>query len=207
MSKVVLLGAGGHCKVVIDHLQLSGAKVVGILDDDPKAAGREILGCRVIGPIEQLAELKNEAEFAVIAVTDPAIRMKFAEICRDIGFEVTGFIHPTAVISTSATITPTAQICAGAIINPEADIKDHVVINTRTVVEHDCQVGSYCHIAPSVSLMGNVQVGALTLIGASSVVIPNLRIGSKVIVGAGAIIVKNIEDNSKYVSIPAKKMD
>jgi UDP-perosamine 4-acetyltransferase len=207
MSKVVLLGGGGHCKVVIDHLQLSGVKVVGILDDNPKTAGKEILGCRVIGPIEQLAELKNEAEFAVIAVTDPAIRMKFAAICRDVGFKVTGFIHPAAVISSSATIAPTAQICAGAIINPEADIKDHVVINTRAVVEHDCWVGPYCHIAPSVSLMGNVHVGALTLIGASSVVIPNLRLGSEVIVGAGAIIVKNIAGNSKYVSTPARKMD
>lgn len=207
MNKVVLLGGGGHCKVVIDHLQLNGTKIIGILDDNPKAAGRKILGCRVIGPIEQLADLKNEAEFAVIAVTDPAIRMKFAEICCDIGFEVTGYIHPAAVISASATIAPTAQIGAGAIINPEVIIKEHAVINTQTVVEHDCWVGPYCHIAPSVSLMGNVHVGSLTLIGASSVVIPNLRIGSKVIVGAGAIIVKNIEDNSKYVSTPAKKMD
>jgi UDP-perosamine 4-acetyltransferase len=206
MSKVVLLGGGGHCKVVIDHLQLSGKKIVGVLDDDPKSAGREILGYHVIGPVKGLAEMRKEADFAVIAVTDPETRKKLAEKCRYAGFETTGFIHPTAVISASATISPTAQICAGAIINPQAKIEDNVIINTLALVEHDCFVGPYCHIAPSVSLMGNVRVGSLTMIGASTVVIQNLCVGSGVVVGAGTVVVKDLEDNSKYLGVPARKI-
>jgi UDP-perosamine 4-acetyltransferase len=206
MSKVILLGGGGHCKVVIDNLRLSGRKIIGVLDDNPEAAGREILGCQVIGPVKRLAEMRKEADFAVIAITDPGTRKQLAEKCRDAGFEMTGFIHPTAVISASATISPTAQICAGAIINPLAKIEDNVIINTLALVEHDCLVGSYCHIAPSVSLMGNVRVGSLTMIGASTVVIPNLNVGSGVVVGAGTVVATDLEDNSKYLGVPARKI-
>ena len=206
MSKVVLLGGGGHSKVVIDNLQLSGREIVGILDDDPKGAGREILGCQVIGPVKRLAEMRKEADFAVIAITDPGTRKQLAEKCRDAGFEMIGFMHPTAVISASATISPTAQICAGAIINPLARIEDNAIINTLALVEHDCLVGPYCHIAPSVSLMGNVRVGSLTMIGASTVVIPNLNVGNGVVVGAGTVVAKDLEDNSKYLGVPARKI-
>ena len=206
MSKVVLLGGGGHCKVVIDNLQLSGRKIVGVLDDDPKSAGREILGYQVIGPMKRLAEMRKEADFAVIAVTDPGTRKKLAEKCRDAGFEMTGFIHPAAVISASATISPTAQICAGAIINPLARIEENAIINTLAIIEHDCFVGPYCHIAPLASLMGNVRVESLTMIGASTVIIPNLCVGSGVVVGAGTVVVKDLEDNSKYLGVPAKKI-
>jgi len=207
MSKVILLGAGGHCKVVIDHLQVTGKKILGVLDDNPKIAGSEILGCKIIGPMERLAEMSKKADYAVIAVTDPRTRKKLAEKCQDAGFEMTVFIHPSAVISVSAAISSTAQICAGTIINPMARIEENVIINTQAVIEHDCLIGSFCHIAPSVSLMGNVHVGSLTMIGASTVVNPNLRIGSRVVVGAGSVVVKNLEGRSSYRGVPAKKAE
>ena len=207
MSKVILLGAGGHCKVVIDHLQINGEQIIGVLDDNPELAGGEILGCKIIGPIERLVEMRKKADFAVVAVADPGTRRKLAKKCQDAGLEMTGFIHPSAVISASAAVSSTAQICVGAIINPMARIEENVIINTQAVIEHDCLIEPYCHIAPSVSLMGNVHVGSLTMIGASTVVNPNLRIGSRVLVGAGSVVVKNLKGQSSYRGVPAQRAE
>ena len=205
MNRIILLGGGGHCKVVIDNLQISGKNIVGILDDNPEFAGSDILGCKIIGGMECLSEIRVKTDYAVIAVTDPRTRKKLAQKCIEAGLEMTGFIHPSAVISDSATISSTAQICAGTIINPLARIEENVIINTQALIEHDCLIGSFSHIAPSASLLGNVKVGALTMIGASTVVNPNLRIGSSVVVGAGSVVVSNLEDRSNYRGVPAKR--
>ena len=206
MTKVVLIGGGGHCKVVIDNLKLNDIDIIGILDDDPAAPGKEVMGYKIIGRIDQLSSYRGEVDYAVIAVTDPMTRKVLDKKCSEAGIEQIGFIHPEAVISPSSRISEKAQVCAGAIINPEAELKDQAIVNTGAVVDHDCIVGEYCHIAPGVRLMGNVRVGQLSMIGASATVLQNLTIGSRSVVGAGALVVKDVDEDSRYLGVPARKV-
>jgi UDP-perosamine 4-acetyltransferase len=206
MTKLVLIGGGGHCKVVVDHLKLLNMDILGILDDDPAALGREILGVKVIGRVDELPTYRGRVDFTVIAITDPMTRKILDDKCKGASIETIGFIHPKAVISPWANISGKAQVCAGSIINPEAELHDHAIINTGAVVEHDCVVGQYCHIAPGVRLMGKVRIGPLSMIGASATVLQNLTVGGRSVVGAGALVLNNVEEGTKYLGLPARKV-
>lgn len=202
----MLLGGGGHCKVVIDNLRLREKVIVGILDDNPETWGKEICGCRVMGSISELVYYKGKVDFAVIAMTDPVTRRVMDHQCRELDIETTGFVHPTAVISRTASVSGKAQVCSSAVINPDGVVKDHAIINTAAVVEHDCFVGEYCHIAPVAKLLGRVRVGEGCMVGASATILQNLKVGEGAVIGAGSLVTRDAEAGWKYMGIPARKV-
>ena len=204
---MILIGGGGHCRVVIDILNTLGIIPSGIFDDDNTYHGEEIMGIPVLGIIDDLRDYARKVEYAVITITDPTMHQRLTRRCHEMSLKLSGFTHPSATISSFASISSKAQICSGCVINPSSLIKDHTIINTGAIIEHDTIIGEYSHVAPGARILGGVKIGDQCLIGASATILPNINVGKFSVVGAGAVVIHNVEDHSKYVGVPAKKVE
>lgn len=208
-KKVVIIGAGGHAKVIADIIQKSGDIVYGFLDDNIEKgtiiANNENL--KVIGDLNarfSLPVTHSELEF-IIAIGDNKRRKEVAEKnVPNIKFYTA--IHPSAIIGLDVTIEAGTVIMANACINASTKIGKHCIINTGTIIEHDNVIKDYVHVSPNATLCGTVTVGELTHIGASATVKNNINITKNCTIGAGAVVVKNIEEEGTYVGVPAKRM-
>lgn len=203
MTGVLILGAGGHAKVVADILLSQGLEVTGYLDDDPQTWNTKPLNVPVLGSSDTFPELAQHR--IVIGIGSNAIRQRLAaQLGEDMRW--CNALHPRAIIAESVKLGLGVVVAAGAIINPDTVIGDHVIINTAASVDHDCEVGAFCHIGPGTHLGGGVKVGQGTLIGIGATVHPYCTIGKNVIVGAGAVVVNDIPDNITVVGVPARPL-
>lgn len=181
---MILYGASGHAKVIIDILEANGIIIDYIVDDNPLIKG--LLGYEV----RRDSGVYNEA---IIAIGSNEIRRKIVQSIT-VDRYVTA-IHPTAIVSPRAAMGCGTVVMQGAIIQSSAHINDHCIINTGASVEHDCVVSDFVHVAPHATLAGNVHVGEGTWIGAGTVVRQGVSIGAGCMIGAGSVVVKNIPDN------------
>lgn len=198
-KKVIVIGAGGHAKVVIDVILRSGDCVTGILDDNADTV-KAVLGYPVLGKVCD-AERYGDCEF-VIAIGSNTVRRRISEKLNVKWYTA---IHPAAIISPFAKIGEGSMVMAGVVVNPCAEVGKHCILNTACVVEHDNQIGDYVHISPNAVLGGTVCVGNETHIGIGACVKNNITICEECIVGAGAVVVKNITERGTYIGIPACK--
>jgi sugar O-acyltransferase (sialic acid O-acetyltransferase NeuD family) len=198
-KSVVVLGAGGHAKVVISALKASGWDIAAIYDDDATKHGQMFHGVEVRGPVKGLALPRSTR--AVIAIGDNLLRRAIASHFE---FDWIAVIHPAAWVDPSATIEPGAVVCAGAIVQPGCQIGRHAIINTLAGVDHDCRVGAFAHVAPGAHLAGGVQIGAGTLVGAGASAIPGVRVGEDTLIGAGAVVTRSIPSDVCAVGVPAR---
>ena len=200
--KVVIIGAGGHAKVIADIIIKSGDEVVGFLDDNIEKDTIAIDNYKVIGKTEDCLKLKENKElYFIIAIGNNFTRKDIAE---KYNLNYYTAIHPTAVIGMQVQIEEGTVIMANTCINTNTKIGKHCIINTGAIDEHDNIIDDYVHISPNATLCGTVIVGEGTHIGAGSVIKNNITITNNCIIGAGAIVVKNIEESGIYVGIPAK---
>ncbi len=209
--RCVILGGGGHAKVVIEALRAEGRlDPSAIVDADPARKGGQIYGVPIVGDDSELTAIRaSGVAFAVAGiggVRDNEPRRRLMEAAVRVGFTAAGVRHPGALVSPSAKISPSAQIFVGAVIGPDAVIAEGVVVNSRAVVEHDCQIGEYAHIASGAVLAGNVRVAPLAHIGAGSTVRQRITIGRAAVVGAGAVVVRDVEDGQVVVGVPARPL-
>ncbi len=200
-EELVVLGAGGHAKVVVSTLQAAGFTVAALYDDDPERQGGEILGVRVRGPLAALDPTRHRR--GVIAVGDNAARRRLAESVRLAWLTV---VHPQASVHPSARLGEGTVVFAGAVIQPDAVLGRHVIVNTAATVDHDCVIGDFVHLAPGSHLAGGVQVGEGALLGVGTAVIPGLRIGAWAIVGAGSAVVRDLAPGVTAVGAPARAL-
>lgn len=202
MKSILIIGNGGHAKVVKDVIEADGTyKVCGYLDDNIEKKYKE--KDMIFDSLKNI-QFYQENYYFVIAIGNNKIRN---EIFDKINIPIEKFptlIHPRAIISKLAEIGNGTVVMPGAIVNAEAVIGQHVIINSGSVVEHDCVIKDYSHISPGGILTGNVSVGERTQIGANATVIPNLNIGAHVMVGAGSTVISNVKDNVTVVGSPAK---
>jgi UDP-perosamine 4-acetyltransferase len=203
--RIVVVGAGGHAKVVLESLAASEVnEIVGLTDPDRGKWGTLLGGYPVLGGDDVLPTLRGEGvDGAIIALGANRLRSRLFEHAIALGFKMVNAIHPRSWISPSARIGDGVVVMAGAVINANARIGDNVIINTGATVDHDCHVGNHAHIAPGCHLGGNVQVGTGTLVGIGASVIPDKRIGQWSIVGAGAVVVRDLPDNCIATGVPA----
>lgn len=206
MKKIVLIGAGGHCKVIIDIINSRKEyEIIGITDIASKGS---VLDIPIIGDDDILERLyKDGVEYAFLslgALNNISLRNKIYNKLKKIGFRTPILVHKEAVVSSYAEVGEGTCIMAGAIVNAGAVIGENCIINTGALIEHDCLVGDNTHISPRASLAGAVKVGTDTHIGIGSTIIQGLHIGNKVIIGAGAVVIKDIKDNVTVVGVPAK---
>lgn len=209
MEKIVLVGAGGHCKSVLDSLiELKVYDIVGITDVKKDF---DVMGVKVIGSDDILESLflsgvKN-AFISLGSIGDTSIRKKIYRNLKSIGFNLPKIIDKTAIVSKYSKIEEGVFIGKGAIVNSNSYIGKNSIINSGSIVEHDCTVGDFVHIAPGVTMSGGVSIGKDTHIGTGTTIIQGISIGENTIIGAGAVIVKNAESNSKFYGNPGRKVD
>lgn len=202
-EEIIILGAGGHAKVIAESIIQNGDIVVGFLDDDPDIQGKEIYqGKTVLGKISDIDKYKDYK--VVIGIGNNKIRQKLA---KELDCDWTVVVHPSAVIATDVVINEGTVIMPGVVINPGTVIGRHAIINTGVTLDHDNQIGDYVHISPGAHLAGTVTVGNSTWICTGVTVINNITIGENNTIGAGAVVINNIEDsNSTYVGVPVRKI-
>jgi len=199
-KSVVIIGAGGHGKVIADIVLSSGDIVAGFLDDRCKE--KSICGFPMLGRISNYKKYKDYSMF-IVAIGNAEIRQKIVLELFDVRWYTA--IHPTAIISRIETnIGYGTAIMANAVINPGTSIGNHCIINTGAVVEHDNVIEDYVHISVGAKLAGTVYVCKYTWIGIGAVVSNNLKICESCVVRAGATVVENIEKSGIYQGIPAK---
>ncbi len=198
---VIVLGSGGHAKVVIDTLLHSGINIEGIISPDIKMRSH-CSGIKIIGDDDIISNYKQDEILlanGVGSLPHQEIRWGLARKYREMGYEFIQVIHPSAQISDSVNIKDGVQIMAGAVVQPDSLIGQDSIINSGVCIDHDCIVGKNCHLAPRVTLSGGVNIGDGTHLGTGSIVIQNISIGRKSIIAAGSVVYRNIPDNVTFL--------
>ncbi|MBU3101683.1 MULTISPECIES: acetyltransferase [Clostridium] len=208
MEKIVLVGAGGHCKVIIDIIKSVGEyDIIGVTDTTFRGQ-KLVLDIPIIGDDSILKKLYNDgvknAFVCIGALQNIKLRDKIYNKLKDIGFNIPVLIHKDAIVSSYASIAAGTCVMPGAIINPGVSIEENCIINTGVVIEHECKIQRNTHISPKACIAGAVKVGHDTHVGMGSCIIQALHIGNNVIIGAGAVVINNVEDNVVAVGVPSK---
>lgn len=199
-DQILIVGFGGHGKVVLSTLLAAKKKVLGFLDDNIATHGTSLWGYRVLGAIERLNEFSDYK--AVCAVGNNAVRKKIHDRYPNISWQ--SIVHPRAYVHESVLIGKGTVVFAGAIVQPDCVIGDQVIINTNSSIDHDCQIQNFVHIAPGVSLAGNVCIDEGSFLGIGSCVIPNTCVKKWAVIGAGGVVTSEIPDYTLAKGIPAK---
>jgi acetyltransferase EpsM len=207
--RVIVWGAGGHGKVVVDALLACDCwEVMGIIDDDERKVGQSILGIPVVGSGKGIAKLVDELKVGMVAIAigDNYVRdLKFRE-ARKMGLRPANVIHPSVHMSRFVELGEGVTILAGATINPGTTIEDNVCVNTAASIDHDNYLERSCHVFPNATLAGGVRVGAFAYIGSGAVVTPNVVIHQYSYVGAGAVAVQDVPEGVIVAGIPAAEI-
>lgn len=205
--RIVIVGAGGHGRVVLDILRLNTRyEIISFVDADPRLKNSKIKDLGVLGDLGVLRRMKigEEVEGAIVAIGDNYVRSTAAKLICEIGISLISAIHPSSIVANSSEIGAGSVICAGTVIGVDTRLGKNVIINTGATVDHDVGIGSNVHISPGVHLAGGVSVGENTHIGTGASVIPNIAVGSDVVIGAGAVIIKDIPDRAVAVGVPSR---
>ncbi len=200
---ILIVGGGGHALVVADAALVAGMPVTGFLDDRPDARLTHRLQ-RVGGfSLLQQRELGQQHPM-ILGLGDLSMRR---ELISRLEARLATVIHPTAIVSETATIGAGVYIGPGAIVHVSARIDDHAIINSGAIVEHDCIVGVNSHVAPNATLGGDVTIGHDTLVGIGSTVLPGVHVGDRCIVGAGSSVIHDVESSRTVVGVPARDLE
>ena len=204
---VVIFGAGGQARVLLELMDRAGiCPIAGLVDDDPGLQGTRIDGVPVLGTMDRLASLirVNRIHRAVIAVGNNTDRKRLANFARSLGLRLPVLIHPAAVVSPTAHLGEGTVVLAAAVVGAHARVGELCIINTRASVDHECQLGDCVHIGPGATLAGNVTIGDGAMIGAGSTIIPEICVGDQSIVGAGSTVIRDVPSNVTVVGVPAR---
>ncbi|MDI6791428.1 MAG: NeuD/PglB/VioB family sugar acetyltransferase [bacterium] len=206
MDSVIIYGASGHARVIIDILEKSGPyRIAGLLDDDNTLWGRQIYGYEVLGGGDMLVKLSLAGvKKGIVAVGENKIRCQLARKMVELRFDLIKAIHPSAQIARGVMIKAGSAIMAGVVINADSILGENVIINTAATIDHDNRIADGVHICPGAHLAGGVSVGRFSRIGIGAAVIQGIMIGEDVIIGANAAVIRNIPDYAVAVGVPAR---
>lgn len=205
-KNVVIIGAGGHAKVIADIIKKSGDTIVGFLDDNKKIGEHIILNYKVIGNLaDRISISKSNPDYEfIIAIGDNKKRKEISQLFK---LKFYTAIHPSVQIGLDVEIQEGTVIMANACINSSAKIGKHCIINTGAIIEHDNIIEDFVHISPNVALGGTVKIGKSTHVGIGSTIKNNITICENCKIGAGAVVVKDIEKEGTYIGVPAERME
>ena len=202
-TPVIVLGGGGHGRVLIDLLQLTGRPILGVCDPQLPRGPAGPMGVAVLGGDEALLEQPRDAVELVNGIGSTRSLTARAAIYRrfsDAGFRFAMLRHPSAVVARSAALGEGAQIMAGAVVQCGAEIGANSIVNTRASVDHDCRIGNSVHIAPGAALSGAVLVGDRSHVGTGAIIIQGVRIGADCLIPAGAVVLRDVPDGARWRS-------
>jgi UDP-perosamine 4-acetyltransferase len=203
---IVLIGAGGHGRVVLDILRAEKKyNPVGFLDADAQLTGQTIDGLPVMGLPNLLPKLKSQKiRGAIVSIGDNHARLSYAKKVLEQGLELVSAIHPMSHVSPLARVGRNLVVAPGAVIGTAAHLGESVIVNTSAVVDHECEIGSGVHICPNAALAGRVHIGHETFVGLGSNVIQCLKIGDHVVIGAGTVVIEDVADGATVVGVPGR---
>ncbi len=193
---MILYGASGHAKVVLDICLKNGETITMVLDDDLNKT--DLLGHAVSHDVKDDVLVDQKM---IISIGNNEVRK---EISNKIKADYVNAIHPSAIIDPTVTLAKGIAVMANAVVNSHTRIGNHCIVNTASSVDHDCKLEDFVHISPKATLCGGVSIGEGTQVGAGAVVLPNVKIGKWCKVGAGAVVLKDVEDYATVVGNPGK---
>ncbi|MGX7668087.1 acetyltransferase [Flavobacterium pedocola] len=191
-----LYGASGHSKVIVDIIKELKGVIEAVLDDYPKTDS--IYGLPVMHP--SAAGLKKN-DTLIISIGDNSVRKKIAQ---QLEVTFTTAVHPSAIVSESASLGEGSVVMPNAVVNAFSEIGKHCIINSGAIVEHDCKLEDFVHISPNAALAGNVNVGEGSQVGIGASVIQGVTIGKWAVIGAGTVVLKDVPDYAVVVGNPGK---
>lgn len=194
---LVLLGAGGHARVLLAMVRANGYSLLGVCDPALKAKGeKDWEGIPVLGDDDALLQIGPDKAGLVLGVGQLAYsfsRAKLYEVWTQRGYAFPPLVHPNAWVSPDVKLSDGLQIMAGAVVQPGCIFGNNIIVNTKASVDHDCNIGNNVHISPGAILCGSVTVGTGAFIGAGAVVIPNLHVANGAVIGAGVTLTRNVQ--------------
>ncbi|MEO8127847.1 MAG: acetyltransferase [Bryobacteraceae bacterium] len=201
--RVVLLGSGGHAKVIIGMLEERAEfEIIGCTGGTGDR--KDVLGYAILGDDSILnATLQSGTRHTFAAVGDNLLRSKLLRNVEMLGFEVITVVSTHAIVAPRAIVERGAAVMPGAIVGVDAKVGYGAIVNTGSVVDHDCSIGRYAHVCPGSSLAGGVQVGEGAFLGTGCKVIPGIKIGAWSTIGAGAVVIRDIPANVTAMGVPA----
>jgi sugar O-acyltransferase (sialic acid O-acetyltransferase NeuD family) len=203
---LVVLGAGGHGKVVADAARAAGIHVVAFADADPARRGTRLLGLPVLdGELEALrAFCEREGAQTVVAIGENATRRRVFEALRAGGVPLANVVHPSAVLAPEVTLGVGVVVMAGVIVNVSSVIGDNAILNTGVRLDHDNTLGAHAHVSPGVCTGGEVKIGEGSHLGVGVSVRNRVSIGAWSVIGVGAAVVSDLPDGVVAYGVPAR---
>lgn len=206
---VLIVGAGGHAKVLVEALLANSAVIAGIVNADLSRQGEMVLGVPLLGTDEIVCDFPPTEVRLVNGIGSvglPVRRQELFSRFKELGYSFATVVHPAAVVSSDVVLCEGAQIMAGAVIQPGSRIGCNAIVNTKASADHDCSIGDHSHIAPGVTLSGGVLIGQSCHIGTGATVIQCIEIGSHSLVAAGALVVRNVAAGMTVRGVPAREI-
>ena len=202
MKSLVIVGAGGHGKVIADIAKKTGYEEIIFLDDDPNT---QKCGNYLVKGTVGDAEKYSDYEF-VVGIGNCELREKIQNELELKNFHIVSMIHPSSVIAEDVNILPGCVLVAGSVVNSGAVIGKGCIVNTCSSVGHDCKISDFVHVAAGAHVAGTVEIGKRTWVGAGSTIVNNVTVCEDVLIGAGGVVTKDITEHGTYVGVPVKKI-
>lgn len=193
IKEIYIYGISGHGQVVADIANACGYTIAGWIDDGANHA-----------PDWETFIKTHQSISIALGIGNNFIRSDLVKKILLMGYDLPSLIHPSAIISSSATISQGTIIMPLCVISANSKIAQGVIINSGSIIEHDCIIEEFVHVSPNCALAGGVSVGTMSQIGIGSSIIQNIKVGKKSIIGAGSVVIDNIPDDCTAVGIPCK---
>ena len=209
MDTLLILGAGGHAKVVADCALATGRWASIAFLDDRYPSLEKVNHWSVIGKASDMkAFISQFPEMAVgVGVSYEALRLEWIKQGQEAGVEFPAIVHPSATVSPFTSIGDGSVVFAGAVVNINTSVGSGCIINTASSIDHDCIIGDGSHISPGAILGGNVKVGETAWIGMGAKIIQGCSLGDSAVVGAGTVVLSDVFERSKVVGVPARPVN
>lgn len=202
---VIILGGGGHAKVLLEVLLLRHREVLGYTSLDGEA--KTVLGILRLGDDKVVLEYapdKLRLVNGVGSIGSASSRKRLFDRFQSKGYCFEDVIHPAAVMAADVRLGEGVQIMAGTVVQPGSRVGANAIVNTGAVVDHDCDIGAHVHVAPGAVLSGGVRIQDEAHVGTGAVIIQGLVIGAGSLVGAGAVVVRDVPPGVTVVGVPGK---
>ena len=208
MEKIVIIGGGGHAKVLISIIKKSLLfEIIGYVDNSDLGI---VLGVPYLGNDDILKEIISQGiKIAAIGIGQVNVTQRRSQVVnrvREIGFTFPVIISKDAIVNEDVLIEEGTQIFDGVVINSGSSIGKFNIVNTKSTIEHDCKIGNFCHIATGAVLSGGVEVDDFSMIGSNSVIVQYKKISSRCMIQSGCVVTKDISEEGIYVGNPARKL-
>ncbi|MFA6075354.1 MAG: acetyltransferase [Negativicutes bacterium] len=206
---IIVLGAGGHAKVLIDVLKLMQVNIIGIAERNDCLKKRQLLGISIIGDDDDVLLYSPDEVLLVNGLGSTrsltARKTLFDKFCKK-GYCFARVIHPSAIIAGDVVIGEGSQIMAGSVIQTGTVIGNNTIVNTRASIDHDCIIGDSVHVASGAILSGDVKIGDCSHVGAGAIVIQGISIGTCCLIAAGAVVINQVEPKTTIVGVPGRRV-